>query len=219
MQLAAERDVRHLAGRRPARARRRRGPTRPAPTAARRSRHARQQRARCCAPSARSPRRFAAARARPHRPAARPHPDQAHRPLDRSSSRTPDYWGSLSKGPGRYEQGSFPGLGQTTGIAGHRTTFAAPFRHIDSIRDGDSIVVEMPYAHLHLPRAAPQDRRQRRLVDHEEGRLRRARALGLPPALQRRPALRRLRPPGEREARRREPGRQPPAPASALRRA
>jgi len=56
-----------------------------------------------------------------------------------------DYWGSLSKGPGRYEQGSFPGLGQTTGIAGHRTTFAAPFRHIDSIRIGDSIVVEMPY--------------------------------------------------------------------------
>ena len=56
-----------------------------------------------------------------------------------------DYWGSLSKGPGRYEQGSFPGLGHTTGIAGHRTTFAAPFRHIDSIRDGDSIVVEMPY--------------------------------------------------------------------------
>ena len=56
-----------------------------------------------------------------------------------------DYWGSLAKGPGRYEQGSFPGLGQTTGIAGHRTTFAAPFRHIDSVRDGDSIVVEMPY--------------------------------------------------------------------------
>lgn len=56
-----------------------------------------------------------------------------------------DYWGSLSKGPGRYEQGSFPGVGQTTGIAGHRTTFAAPFRHIDSIRKGDSIVVEMPY--------------------------------------------------------------------------
>ena len=56
-----------------------------------------------------------------------------------------DYWGSLSKGPGRYEEGSFPGLGQTTGIAGHRTTFAAPFRHIDSIRVGDPIVVQMPY--------------------------------------------------------------------------
>jgi sortase A len=56
-----------------------------------------------------------------------------------------DYWGSLSKGPGRYEEGSFPGLGATTGIAGHRTTFAAPFRHIDSIRDGDPIVLQMPY--------------------------------------------------------------------------
>jgi len=56
-----------------------------------------------------------------------------------------DYWGSLSKGPGRYEQGSFPGLGETTGIAGHRTTWAAPFRHIDSIRNGDSIVITMPY--------------------------------------------------------------------------
>lgn len=56
-----------------------------------------------------------------------------------------DYWGSLSKGPGRYEEGSFPGLGQTTGIAGHRTTFAAPFRHIDSIRVGDPIVLQMPY--------------------------------------------------------------------------
>jgi sortase A len=56
-----------------------------------------------------------------------------------------DYWGSLSKGPGRYKEGSFPGLGKTTGIAGHRTTFAAPFRHIDSIRTGDPIVVQMPY--------------------------------------------------------------------------
>jgi sortase A len=56
-----------------------------------------------------------------------------------------DYWGSLSKGPGRYQEGSFPGLGQTTGIAGHRTTFAAPFRHIDSIRTGDPIVLQMPY--------------------------------------------------------------------------
>jgi sortase A len=56
-----------------------------------------------------------------------------------------DYWGSLSKGPGRYEEGSFPGLGRTTGIAGHRTTWAAPFRHIDSIRNGDPIVLQMPY--------------------------------------------------------------------------
>ncbi len=56
-----------------------------------------------------------------------------------------DYWGSLSKGPGRYQEGSFPGLGKTTGIAGHRTTFAAPFRHIDSVHNGDLVVVHMPY--------------------------------------------------------------------------
>ena len=56
-----------------------------------------------------------------------------------------DYWGSLSKGPGRYERGDFPGMGETTGIAGHRTTFEAPFRHIDSIRDGDPITLAMPY--------------------------------------------------------------------------
>ena len=97
-----------------------------------------------------------------------------------------DYWGSLSKGPGRYEQGSFPGLGQTTGIAGHRTTFAAPFRHIDSIRDGDSIVVQMPYGTFTYRVL------RHKIVDNgdwsimQQGRLRRARALGLPPALQRR---------------------------------
>ena len=31
-------------------------------------------------------------------------------------------------------------------IAGHRTTYQAPFRHIDQIEDGDEIRVEMPYA-------------------------------------------------------------------------
>jgi sortase A len=51
----------------------------------------------------------------------------------------------LSKGPGHYEQTSVPGLGRTTAIAGHRTTFGAPFRHIDRLRQGDLIVVELPY--------------------------------------------------------------------------
>jgi sortase A len=32
------------------------------------------------------------------------------------------------------------------GIAGHRTTYLAPFRHIDSMKRGDRIVLEMPYA-------------------------------------------------------------------------
>ena len=51
----------------------------------------------------------------------------------------------LSKGPGHYVQTSVPGLGKTTAIAGHRTTFGAPFRHIDRLRKGDPIVVRLPY--------------------------------------------------------------------------
>jgi sortase A len=51
----------------------------------------------------------------------------------------------LSKGPGHYEQTSVPGLGKTTAIAGHRTTFGAPFRHIDRLRRGDPIMVKLPY--------------------------------------------------------------------------
>ncbi len=54
--------------------------------------------------------------------------------------------GSLQKGPGHYPNTSFPGQGGTVGIAGHRTTYLAPFRHIDSMRRGDRITLEMPYA-------------------------------------------------------------------------
>jgi sortase A len=53
---------------------------------------------------------------------------------------------SLQKGPGHYPQTPFPGEGGTAAIAGHRTTYLAPFRHIDSIRTGDEITLEMPYA-------------------------------------------------------------------------
>jgi sortase A len=51
----------------------------------------------------------------------------------------------LSKGPGHYEETSVPGLGRTTAIAGHRTTFGAPFRHIDRLRRGDLVVLDLPY--------------------------------------------------------------------------
>lgn len=53
---------------------------------------------------------------------------------------------SLEKGPGHYPYTAFPGLGQTVAIAGHRTTYLAPFRHIDSLGPGDQIVLKMPYA-------------------------------------------------------------------------
>ena len=52
----------------------------------------------------------------------------------------------LRKGPGVYDQSALPGVPGTTAIAGHRTTYLAPFRHIDELRRGDRITVEMPYA-------------------------------------------------------------------------
>jgi sortase A len=55
----------------------------------------------------------------------------------------------LSQGPGHYPQTSLPGVDRTMAIAGHRTTFGAPFRHIDSLRRGDSITVALPYATFH----------------------------------------------------------------------
>jgi sortase A len=58
---------------------------------------------------------------------------------------------ALEKGPGHYDRASgvntsLPGMGGVVAIAGHRTTYLAPFRHIDEIRDGDEIRLEMPYA-------------------------------------------------------------------------
>jgi sortase A len=53
---------------------------------------------------------------------------------------------ALRSGPGIYPATAFPGSGGTTAIAGHRTTYLAPFRHIDALRPGDPIELEMPYA-------------------------------------------------------------------------
>lgn len=51
----------------------------------------------------------------------------------------------LRKGPGRYPGSQLPGLGHTVAIAGHRTTWGAPFRNVDELEEGDEIVVEAPY--------------------------------------------------------------------------
>ena len=66
---------------------------------------------------------------------------------------------SLQKGPGHYTRlgrrgrparpgdgSAFPGQGETVGIAGHRTTYLAPFRRLDELEQGDELVLEMPYA-------------------------------------------------------------------------
>jgi sortase A len=52
---------------------------------------------------------------------------------------------SLQKGPGHYPDTALPGQRKTIGIAGHRTTYLAPFRHIDQIEAGDEVVLEMPF--------------------------------------------------------------------------
>ena len=53
--------------------------------------------------------------------------------------------GSLTKGPG-WERSTFlPGEGQLIYIAGHRTTYSAPFAHIDALRRGDLVTIEVPY--------------------------------------------------------------------------
>jgi sortase A len=53
---------------------------------------------------------------------------------------------SLRKGPGHYHGDTqLPGQGGTAGIAGHRTTYEAPFREIDSLEAGDKITLRMPY--------------------------------------------------------------------------
>lgn len=53
--------------------------------------------------------------------------------------------GDLEKGPGHYPSTPFPGQPGTVAIAGHRTTFLAPFRNIGSLTSGDAIRLHMPY--------------------------------------------------------------------------
>jgi sortase A len=55
---------------------------------------------------------------------------------------------SLTQGPAHYDETPLPGLrgNWTVGVAGHRTTYEAPFRNIDDLEQGDEVVLEMPYA-------------------------------------------------------------------------
>lgn len=53
---------------------------------------------------------------------------------------------TLKKGPGHYSGTALPGSGTTVAIAGHRTTYLAPFRRINELERGDQVTVAMPYA-------------------------------------------------------------------------
>jgi sortase A len=53
---------------------------------------------------------------------------------------------TLKKGPGRDLRTFMPGENRLVYIAGHRTTYLAPFSHIDRLRAGDRVTIEVPYA-------------------------------------------------------------------------
>jgi sortase A len=53
---------------------------------------------------------------------------------------------TLKKGPGHYLGSALPGQGQLVYIAGHRTTYLAPFSKIDQLHKGDRVTIVMPYA-------------------------------------------------------------------------
>jgi sortase A len=52
---------------------------------------------------------------------------------------------SLKKGPGHYPESALPGEGHLVYVAGHRTTYLAPFATINDIRIGDYIRFQLPY--------------------------------------------------------------------------
>jgi sortase A len=51
----------------------------------------------------------------------------------------------LRRGPGRHLDTYMPGERKLVYIAGHRTTYGAPFGEIDELRPGDRIRLEVPY--------------------------------------------------------------------------
>jgi sortase A len=53
--------------------------------------------------------------------------------------------GDLRAGPGHYPGTPLPGQRGTVAIAGHRTTYGAPFRKLDKLRPRDELVLVMPY--------------------------------------------------------------------------
>lgn len=70
--------------------------------------------------------------------------------------------GSLQRGPGHFPDTAFPGQGETVAVAGHRTTYLAPFRRINELDPGDPIVVSMPYGRIRY------EVEQTRIVDPDD---------------------------------------------------
>ena len=56
---------------------------------------------------------------------------------------------SLEFGPGHYMQTALPGNGGNVGIAGHRTTFGAPFAKLDQVQIGDELILTVDSKKFH----------------------------------------------------------------------
>jgi sortase A len=52
----------------------------------------------------------------------------------------------LRNGPVHYALTPLPGAGEPFAVAGHRTTYGAPFYKLDKLREGDPIYIDTPYA-------------------------------------------------------------------------
>ena len=52
----------------------------------------------------------------------------------------------LRNGPVHYAITPLPGIGEPFAVAGHRTTYGAPFFELDRLRRGDAIYLDTPYA-------------------------------------------------------------------------
>ena len=56
---------------------------------------------------------------------------------------------SLEFGPGYYLQTALPGTGGNVGIAGHRTTYGAPFANLDQVQIGDELILTVDSNKFH----------------------------------------------------------------------
>lgn len=53
---------------------------------------------------------------------------------------------ALRAGAGHFEETPLPGEAGNVAIAGHRTGYGEPFRHVEKLRKGDQIILETPFA-------------------------------------------------------------------------
>lgn len=70
---------------------------------------------------------------------------------------------ALRAGAGHYPSTALPCQAGNVGVAGHRTTYGAPFRELDEVRPGDEVILETPvgsctYRVTEAPFAVPPTR-------------------------------------------------------------